>query len=282
VILSNKPRRKLQVSNGFYLDFDQLARLIHTIANAEDGQKISFSFMEEETGLPFRQVENRLSMGRAMGLIVDRSLGLTPFGQLVAKYDTFFESKGTLESIHYFAASREKNLLWYDVFNDLLINYDPLGYEGWLNFFRTSLAGQYSERSLRRHISEEVRFLIQAYTENNLKKLGLIVKDSQGKLSRRRYLQPTPLVFCAILYDYAKQQGTELMQVEDLLQSQGSPPVLFFMGKEVFVATVEKLHDKGYIRYEGTHDLNQLRLKEEYCPESFLKAHYENKEPVCR
>jgi len=65
----NSVKRKLQISNGHYLDFDQLARLIHAMNSAEEGQKIIMSFLEKETGLPFRQVRNRISIGRAIGII---------------------------------------------------------------------------------------------------------------------------------------------------------------------------------------------------------------------
>lgn len=274
-----KTKRKLQVSNGHYLDFDQTARLIHIVANADQDQKVTMSFLEEETGLPFRQVRNRMSVARAMGLFTDKGLQLTPFGNLIALHDPFFENRGSLEYVHYLAAGNFKNIIWYEVFNTLLASGQSTDYQGWLGYFRGHLFGDYSKKTLQDHLPKEVRFIIEAYTENNLKDLELLSRDTQGKLYKRRYLNPSPLVFSAMLYHYAEQQNTDLMQVEDLLQSPGSPAMLFFTGRELFNDTVELLHDKGYVRYEGTHDLNQLRLKEKYTAMDFLSAHYEQQEP---
>ncbi len=275
-----KKNRKLQISNGHYIDFDQIARLIHAITTAEQDQKITTGFLEQDTGLPFRQVRNRISIARSMGLLEERSFSLTSFGSLIVRHDPFFEIKGSLEYVHYLAAGNYKNLIWFEVFNTLLPGDRILDYPHWLKYFRKNLAGEYSKNSLQRHLPMEVRFIIEAYIENNLKQLELISKDSQGRLYKRRYLDSSPLIFCAILYDYAQKQKTDLLQVENLLQDKGSPPVLFFMGEKMFHNILEILHEKCYLRYEGTHDLNQLRLKEEYNAESFLTAYYENREPV--
>jgi len=275
-----KKNRKLQISNGHYIDFDQIARLIHAITTSEQGQKISIDFLEQDTGLPFRQVRNRISIARAMGLLEERSFRLTSFGSLLVRHDPFFEIKGSLEYVHYLAAGNYKNLIWFEVFNILLASDQLLDHSEWLNYFRKKLEGHYSEKSLKDHVSKEVRFIIEAYTKNNLKQLELFSKDSQGRLYKRRYLDSSPLIFCAMLYDYAQKQKTDLLQIENLLQDKGSPPVLFFMGGKMFHHILEILHEKSYLRYEGTHDLNQLRLKEEYSAESFLTAYYENREPV--
>ena len=272
-------KRKLQVSNGHYLGFDQISQLIRAVVAADPERKMTMAFLEEETGLPVRQVRNRLSVARAMGLFAERNLHLTSFGKLIAEHDPFFEKRGSLEYIHYLAAGNYKNLIWFEAFNTLLVSEDPLDYQGWISYFRGGLAGQYSKQSLQDHLPKEVRFVIEAYTENSLKELELLSKDEKQRLHRRRYLNPIPLIFTAILYHYAETLKTDLMQVEDLLHVPGSPPMLFFTGKELLDETVELLHDKGYLHYEGTHDLNQVRLKEDFKADVFLKAYYEGHEP---
>ena len=103
-----KKNRKFQISNGHYIDFDQIARLLHAITFAEQDQKISTDFLEQDTGLPFRQVRNRISIARSMGLLKERSFRLTSFGSLVVRHDPFFEMKGSLEYVHYLAAGNYK------------------------------------------------------------------------------------------------------------------------------------------------------------------------------
>lgn len=275
-----KKNRKLQISNGHYIDFDQIARLIYAITTADQEQKITLSFLEEDIGLPFRQIRNRVSIIRAMGLFEKKTLQLSFFGNLIAKYDPFFEIQGSLEYVHYLAAGDYNNLIWFEVFNTLLPDEQIFDYPHWLDYFRKKLEGHYSEKSLKGHVSKEVRFIIEAYTKSNLKQLELFSKNSQERIYKRRYLDPSPLIFCAILYDYAQKQKTDLLQVKNLLQEKGSPPVLFFMGKKMLHHIIEILHEKCYLRYEGTHDLNQLRLREGYNAESFLTAYYEDREPV--
>ncbi len=276
---TNSVKRKLQVSNGHYLDVDQIARLIHALVNTDEQKKATMTALEEESGLPFRQVRNRVSIARAMGLFKERKLELTTFGNLVAQYDPFFEAKGTLEFAHYLAASNYKNLIWYEVFNTLLQREQALDAAGWLKYFREFLAGSYSQNSLKEHLGKEIRFVVQAYIDNVFSKISVVAIDQHNLLQKRRYLHPTPLIFGAILYHYGEKVGTELLQVEELLDMPGSPTTIFFMDRNVFDGTIELLHDKGYLRYEGTHDLNQIRLKEEYTTNSFLEAFFENREP---
>ena len=78
------PRRKMQVSNGHYLNFDHIARLIYSISSIKELSKTKMADLEEETGLPLRQVRNRISVGRALGLFKQNSLQLTTLGKLVS------------------------------------------------------------------------------------------------------------------------------------------------------------------------------------------------------
>lgn len=272
-------KRKLQVSNGHHLRFDQLARLVHAMNSIDENQKITMSYLADETGLPFRQVRNRVSIGRAMGIFKDRDLSLTPFGHVASNYDTFLEAKGTLEYVHYLAAGNFNNLIWYEVFNTLLPNESPTDYQGWLNYFRHSFAGQYTDKTIGKHVREEVRFVVDAYFNQNFKKLGLLDQTSDGRLYRKRYKNMDPLVLSAILYEYAEKNATKLAQVRELDERPGAPGVIFAMDEPALRQTIELIHERGWVRYEGTHNLDQIRLKEGYTALDFLRAYYEDQDP---
>jgi len=273
------PKRKLQVSNGHYLMFDQLARLVIAIRSSDGSRKIGMSYLEEKTGLPFRQVRNRVSIGRAMGVFEERAVRLTPFGALVAEYDTFFEDKTTLEYVHYLAAGNFKNLVWCEVFNTILPDKPPTDYQGWLQHFRSSLAGQYTEHSLKDHLPKEVHFVIDAYTEKNLNRLDLLHKSPDGTLFRRRHTNIEPLAFSTMLYDWAEEHRAKLVQVSDMQITSGSPGRLFGLEQADLRKALEGLHEKGWVRYESTHNLEQIRLKPDFSALDFLKAYYERREP---
>lgn len=277
---SSKNSRKLQVSNGHYMDFDDLARLLSVITGASGDSPLRMADLAVETGLPVRQVRNRISIARAMGVVAPRKLELTPFGSCVAKHDLFCEARGTLEFIHYIAAGNTTNLVWFEVFQSLLPKLSPMPYEGWLTYFQTALQGEYTEYSIRDHVSAEIRFLIEAYTKNRLKKLMVLQEAEDGRLYCRRTTELTPKILAAMIYDFGLRSGTELLQIDALMTEPGSPGVLFALERESLREMAEELHRSGWLRYESTHNLDQLRLQAGFTPVDFLSAYYEDVDPT--
>ncbi|MFP4088104.1 MAG: DUF4007 family protein [Desulfobacteraceae bacterium] len=273
-------KRKLQVSNGHLLEFDQLARLLYAVRDHHKDTRINFTFMEEETGMPLRQVRNRVSIGRAMGLFHQNAIRLSNLGELVVSHDTFMEAKATLEFLHFMAAGNRTNLIWYEVFNTLLVKEAAMDYEGWVAYFRKELSGLYSAYSLRDHLSKEIRFVVDAYLQKNFRRLEILQESPDGKLFRPRYAQIEPIALCAMIYDYGAKQGLQLMQVEELSQSPGSPALVFGVDAETLRQKIETLHEQEWLRYETTHNLNQIRLKPGLSALEFLAAHYENRQPM--
>ncbi|MFH1964638.1 MAG: DUF4007 family protein, partial [Acidobacteriota bacterium] len=251
--------RKMQVSNGHYLNFDHLARLTNAIASREDASNIKMSDLEEDTGLPFRQVRNRVSIARALGLFKKNSLQFTELGSLVVKHDPFCESTATLEYLHYQAAGNYENLIWFEVFSSLLNRQEIMALPGWMNYFQESLSDQYTKRTLKKHLGEELRFIVDAYFKQNFRKLLLLHENEDGKIYRRRYTQFNPLMLCAMIYDFCLSQKTHLYQVEELSTTPGSPAMLFGLDTASLRQQIEGLHEKGWLRYETTHNLDQIR-----------------------
>lgn len=46
-----------------------------------------------------------------------------------------------------------------------------------------------------------------------------------------------------------------------------------------FRRQIEELHDRGRLRYETTHNLDQIRLKPGFSALEFLTAHFEDRDP---
>ncbi|MCK4815464.1 DUF4007 family protein [bacterium] len=272
-------KRKFQVCNGYLLEFDQLARLLSFMSNNPSVKRIRRKELAENTGLSNRQIASLVSVGSAMGLIQRGKQTLSPVGTLIAKHDIFIEAKGTLEWCHYSARGSYKNLIWYEIFNKLLPDEQPMTREGWTGYLRSALAGKYTDRTMGKHLQQEVRFVIDAYLNRNFKKLELLHQTSDGRLYARRYITIDPLVFSSILYDYADKRETKLLQVMALTDRPGSPGRLFAMDDPTIRSVVEQLHEKGWVHYEGTHNLDQIRLREGFTALEFLKAYYEEREP---
>jgi len=275
----NSLQRKLQVSNEYLLEFDQLARILHFLLEHRNEKRIYRKSLQEDTGLAERQVESLVSMGAAMGLIVPGRQVLTPAGLLIAEHDIFIEKTGSLEWCHYMGAGSFRNLVWFEIFNRLLTQASPMTQEEWDERLRSDFAGQYSKRTIGEGIHAEVRFVIDAYTERNFSKLELLHRTSDGRLYRRRYTRFSPLVLSAMIYDFGAANGTGVFQIGHLAVAPGSPAVVFGLDADSLRAQVDTLHNRGWLRYETTHDLDQIRLKPGYSTLEFLSAHFEDREP---
>ena len=272
-------RRKFQVSNGYLLEFDQLARILHFLLEHQDAKKINRKVLQEDTGLADRQVESIVSMGAAMGLITPGRQVLTPVGLLIAGQDIFIEKRGSLEWCHYVGAGSFRNLIWFEIFNRLLAEASPMTQEEWNERMRSDLAGKYSKRTIGKGLYEEVRFVIDAYLERNFSKLELLHRSSDERLYRRRYTRFDPLVLSAMIYDFCAREESHLSQVDEMATTPGSPAMVFGLDVASFRQQIEGLHDRGWLRYETTHNLDQIRLKPGFSALEFLIAHFEDREP---
>ncbi|HEC61148.1 MAG TPA: DUF4007 family protein [bacterium] len=271
-------RRKFQVSNGYLLEFDQLARILHFLLEHRDAKKISRTALEEDTGLAGRQVEGLISMGAAMGLITPGRQVLTPVGLLIAEQDIFIEKKGSLEWCHYVAAGSFRNLIWFEIFNYLLAEVSPMTIEEWNERVRIGFSDKYSKLTIGKGFNE-IRFVIDAYMERNFSRLELLHRSSDERLYRRRYTQFVPLLLSAMIYDFCATKETHLSQIDEMVVTPGSPAVVFGLDAASLRQQIEGLHDRGWLRYETTHNLDQIRLKPGFSVLEFLTAHFEDREP---
>jgi len=272
-------KRKLQVCNGYLLEFDQLARVLNFLAEKQPTKKILRSELIENTGLAERQIESLVSIGCAMGLILSGKQILSPVGRIVARHDVFIEMQGSLEWCHYTGAGTYKNLIWFDIFNNILPTFKSITKDKLSEKLREIYADQYTKRTIGKHLQQEVRFVLDAYLDRNFKRIEILHTTSDDMIYQRRHANVEPLIFAAILYDYAEEQQTKLLQISDLIQNPGAPGLLFGLDRESLRQIIEGLHEKGWIRYESTHNLDQIRLRSDFNSLEFLTAYYESREP---
>lgn len=270
---------KLQLANGYLFESAQNARVLDFITSNSDAKKISRQQIEEATGLSDRQIEGIASITAALGITVPRSQRLTPWGAMLHRYDLFFESTITLEFCHFLGAGSARNLVWHLIFNELLFSEKPIDQAGWSNWLRKRLAGQYSDCSLGKHLSHEVRFVVDAYTIKNFKKLNLLIETPDKTITLRRYTALLPLTLAAMIYWVGDEHEARLVSFSELQSDPGSPGRIFGLDASSFRQMIEVLHHKGWIRYEVRHGLDQIRLIDGFQPLEFLAAAYENREP---
>ena len=214
-----------------------------------------------------------------MGLIKPGRQVLTPEGLLVAEHDIFLEKKGSLEWCHYIGAGSYRNLIWFEIFNRILREASPLTLEEWSERIRGDLVGKYSKRTISKGLYEEVHFVVDAYTKRNFSKLEILRQLSDERLYRQRYTGFAPLVLVAMIYDFCAANQARLFQVAEMATTPGSPAMVFGLDAASFRQQIEGIHDRGWLRYETTHNLDQIRLKPGYSALEFLSAHFEDREP---
>jgi hypothetical protein len=134
--------RKLQLSNGYLFEFEQLSRVLHFLAAHPAEKRIFRKDIQENTGLSNRQIESVVSIGCALGLIKPGLQTLTQTGALIAAHDIFLERIGTLQWCHYQGAGHYRNLVWFEIFNHILPAEQATTESGWLASLRNSLSGQ--------------------------------------------------------------------------------------------------------------------------------------------
>ena len=272
-------RRKFQISRSHLFEFNHFSRILSFLFENRGTKRISRDLLIENSGLPDGQVASLISIGAAMDLIHTRSQTLTPIGSIIAEHDIFFEANGTLEWCHYKGAGSYQNLIWFEFFNHILAEEPAMTQEGWQEYFKRKLRGQYSGKTVNDHVPKEVRFIVDAYTKRNFNKLEILHISTNDQLYRRRYTSFNPLVLTAMIYDFCAMNDAQLSQVSELAATPGSPAMVFGLDVALFRQQVEGLHDRGWLRYETTHNLDQIRLRPGFSAIEFLIAHFENREP---
>jgi hypothetical protein len=99
---------KLQLSAGYYLRFDHLAKLISYISRKTDNPKLSNNLLAEKMGMSAKMIDNLLSYSVALGLREKRKFELNELGNIIYKSDPFFLSQKTLWFLHYFLTSNKE------------------------------------------------------------------------------------------------------------------------------------------------------------------------------
>ncbi len=215
--------RKLQVSNGYCLEFDQLARVLNFLFENKKKKKIPRAVLTENTGLSDRQVAGLVSIGSAMGLIKGGVQILTPVGLIIAENDIFLENRTTLEWCHYMGAGSYRNLIWYEMFNNVLKKRNLMLQKELTEYFKTALAADYTPGTIKKNLSQEVRFIIDGDPEYGILGYnGGLFDDEQEKFLARHQLRNDFLARALYLLAYVepldntKQKDEYPIPYEDL------------------------------------------------------------------
>lgn len=264
---------KLQVSKGYSVQFDQLARLLAAISNDKRG-RIPLLDLADSVGLANAQVSNLCSIAQALGVTFPKTFKLTPLGKLISECDSFFDDLGTLWFLHYTICSEPR----YSIWNRFANNFVPDKSTFTVADFRDSfddLKENLAKYSGNKHVASETKTILDAYTEQNFSRLAYLRQN--GDTYSLGYREPIPpLVLAAMITRYRDRHhpGTTAIPIEELLTSPNSPGWICQIPEDRMRNALESLKNVSGFSLESRADLDQLRLTSDTEDYQWMERYY--------
>jgi len=277
--LQDARRGKLQLTNGYYLHFDQMARLLRHVQQSPETKRFKQAELAAGTGLTARQVESLGSVMARMGLLQPVTYRLTGLGTLAARHDPFLDDPGSLWLCHYHLASDTTALVWNHVANCVLPAGRSVTAPEARDTFQPFLAG-FTARSANKKLLEELRAFFNAYTGQSFRHLRYLRETSDGAYSLTDSPAPVPPgVFLAILLLYRArfQPGASGLEVPAICTAGHSPGRLLHLGETQVRALLNELHEAGQLTIEAKANLDQVRFHPGQTWLDAMQSYYENR-----
>lgn len=266
-------RPRLIISEGYNLHLDIVSEILEYVI-ITNRNSYTRKELSEEVGHGERMVKSVLNFGIAFGLFKKRTYAPTMLGNIIHKYDPFITDHGTLWVLHYVASSNPELLIWNKLFNTVL--YESI--DGQL----TSLINHYDEVSefvskntLKKNLRGELSSVLNAYSEQEFRKIGIISKDMDEYFGHNN--QPIDeLIFLALIYCFKEKfyPNISTIDIEFLVKEKNSPGKIGLLDSIYIRKILEKLSSKKLIILETRADLDQIRFTEKMDFYNLLELYY--------
>ena len=276
--LQDARRGKLQLTNGYYLHFDQMTRLLRTVQQYHETMRFNLAELAAGTGLTLRQVKSLGSIMARMSLLRPVTYRLTRMGELVLEHDVFFDNVGTLWLCHYHLASDTTALVWNHVANCVLPACRAVTAPEARDTFQPFLAA-FTARSANKKLLEELRAFFNAYTGQAFRHLHYLRETGDGAYALTDAPAPVPPgVFLAILLLYRDrfQPGASGLEVPAMCAAEHSPGRLLHLGEAQVRALLNELHEAGQLTIEARANLDQVRFRPGQTWLAAMQSYYES------
>lgn len=267
---------KLQLANGYPLDFNQLAQLLHAVCVSESS-KISQLELSEAIGIADRKAENISSLAIALGLVKKGSYRPTELGTLVRERDPFFDDLGTLWFLHYVISSDARYIVWNRIINSIIPKHSRFNRE-YIKTCFDDLKPYFTEKSLVKHVRQEIKSCLDAYTGQSFARLSYL--RVEGEWYSLGYRQAIPhLVLAASIVHFRgdRRAGDTAISIPDLCTTPNSPGVVFQLPEDKLRLTLEELKTQVGISLESRADLDQIRISTDLSDVELMKRYYDSR-----
>lgn len=231
----------------------------------------------------------------AVGIMEEVSEGnqkiqkLTCLGEIIDKYDRYYEEDGTNWFLHYMLAKNEElATAWYWFFNVFKINsFDKQLFVRELSEF---LHMEYSYDGSEKMIGDEFDCLIKTYCSkgkeispediNECPLTDLHLIEMSGNKDYKKHTPDRdsihPLIILAVISEQAAIAKSREILITDLLNKECNVGKIFNLNRATCFFYLEQLQKSGYIEIVRTAGLDVIQLKKQYdffdIVESYYKA----------
>ena len=265
----------MQLTNGYYLHFNQVTRIIQYAYDQSQRKSIPRPEFIDALGMTLKQFENLSSICAGLGLTKPRSFILTLLGKVVAEQDIFFDKISTLWLLHYVISSEPKWVVWNRLVNKVFPQNELISTEVAKPYFE-DLRGSFSEQAINKKLPKEILSVLDAYSEQKFSMLHLIEKVSTGKYTRKMIerIEPLSFLYCLIHFRDCVYPNSTALVIQDIISGENSPGKALFLEDYEVYSLLSSLHDLSLIRIETVGDLEQIRFNGDLSKESVLNRIY--------
>ena len=265
---------KIQALNGFNMYFDQITSVFKS--RYESNENIDLDQLSASTGLNRRKARTILNFLADLGMNKKITLGKTDLGNIIYKYDDFLQNEGTLWLLHYLQSSNEYLLIWNRIMNELY-GRDTITRNELINLF-LDLQEQVSDATYKHHIGQEIRVLLDAYSNQRFSKLNLLEREDDYYVIHRNPDIPGLILLCTVIrYKDTHYPGATALSVDEVCNANNSPGRIFILDEHILREKLEGLKNQGLINIESSGELDQIRFKEGFSFERVLEEYYKSR-----
>lgn len=266
---------KIQSLNGFKMYFDQIVNVFKS--KYDTNENIDLDELSETTGLNRRKARLILGYLADLGLSKKVSLKNTELGDIIHKYDDFFENKGTLWIMHYLQGTNDYVVIWNRVLN-YINDVDEFTREDLLALF-IDLETEVGAYTYKHHIGKEIRIILDAYTNQRFSNLYIVEEqDGQFRVNKNREVPDLILLAAIKRYLDINYPGASAIDIKEIAKAKNSPGRIFLFDEYVFRQKLEQLKIQGYISIESRADLDQIRIRTDKNFEEIIEVYYGGRE----
>ena len=276
----------------FYIREGWLFKGMAAIQKAKDEDKLPTIFLDidaaERLGIGQNMVKSLRFWMQATGLVEEkleerqRVQRLTPFGELVWKYDRYLEDNATLWLLHYhLACSQDHATTWYWFFN----HFAPSSFDenNCLDALHNWVINNYPDQEIALgSLKRDIDCLLQTYlssktsrtpeelTESPFSRLHILsrISDDRGRRYRMERLDPVhfhPLILLYVLADrqLKVRNGASQVGLSDVLRESLNAGRVFGLTTTVLsdlLARLNKDYQDLRIHFVRTAGLDMLTL----------------------